>query len=192
MRINLASGRVKVSGAICWVLNWRRRFWDEPFQHLVLVHGHPVHVGLGSLQWLLKSRAACAQWPCIVFFELHQLERNERETGYFDSLLQTSTILKKYKQCKYNAVIKPVGLLHLNFKDKNDPVFPLQDHFLNSRLWPGLSGPPILSSVKLICNKNYTFVSFSNMEKQVSAAQFDSARSKVLVETALNCDWSVL
>lgn len=112
---------------------------------------------------------------------------NERETGYFDSLLQTSTILKKYKQCKYNAVIKPVGLLHLNFKDKNNPVFPLQDHFL-TWLWPGLSGPPILSSVKLICNKNYKLVSFSNMEKQVSAAQFDSARSKVLVETALNCD----
>lgn len=64
---------------ICWGLTF------EPIKHLLLVHGHPVLVGLGSLQRLLERRGGRAKLPGVVFFELQQLGRDRR--GYWDSNL---------------------------------------------------------------------------------------------------------
>lgn len=58
-------------------LNRRGGFTFEPVEHLFLVRGHPVHVGLGSLQRLFKCCGGWAEVSCIVFFELLQLQRDQ-------------------------------------------------------------------------------------------------------------------
>lgn len=79
--------------------NSGRSFIGEPLKHLFLVHGHPVDVGLGSLQRLLKSHGGRAQLTCVVFFELQQLERNGGRGGYWDSILHVEyKTTNRYKQ----------------------------------------------------------------------------------------------